>query len=163
MAHTFSGEEPSKADRACTMDAPRAYESLDEIKAIIRGFKSCALPREKWTHAAHLTVALWYLFHYSGEQASSLIRNGIKRYNASKGVETTPTGGYHETITLFWTWAVGKYLLVDSAGGSLLDIFNAMLERLADKNYPLRYYSRDRLMSWEARISWVEPDLLPLD
>jgi len=27
---------------------------------------------------------------------------------------------------------------------------------------PLAYYSRERLMSWEARTRWLEPDLQPL-
>ena len=31
---------------------------------------------------------------------------------------------------------------------------------IARKGYLLEYYTVDRLMSWEARIGWVEPDLL---
>jgi hypothetical protein len=33
---------------------------------------------------------------------------------------------------------------------------------LADKEALLRFYSRSRLMSSEARATWIEPDLLPL-
>ena len=32
----------------------------------------------------------------------------------------------------------------------------------AERDHLLRYYSRERLMSPEARFGWVEPDLQPL-
>jgi hypothetical protein len=33
---------------------------------------------------------------------------------------------------------------------------------LLEKNFPLAYYSAQRLFSDEARTSWVKPDLRPL-
>jgi hypothetical protein len=39
---------------------------------------------------------------------------------------------------------------------------NNLAARYANKDLPLEYYSRDHLMSWEARIDWVEPDIKPL-
>ena len=37
-----------------------------------------------------------------------------------------------------------------------------VLEACADK-YRLRdHYSREQIMSWDARLGWVEPDLAPL-
>ena len=42
-------------------------------------------------------------------------------------------------------------------------IVNAMMwSSLADPNWLLEYWSRDRLMSVEARRQWVEPDLKSL-
>lgn len=40
-------------------------------------------------------------------------------------------------------------------------LVNEALVRFADKRMLLRFYSRDRLMSPEARAGWVEPDLAP--
>jgi hypothetical protein len=128
----------------------------------VRAFEDTTLPRVEWTHRAHLTVALWYLTHYSGREATARIRTGIKRYNASKGILTTPTGGYHETLTMFWICMISHFLLFADAGGSLVELTNAMLAECAVKDLPLRYYSRERLMSPHARASWVEPDLQPL-
>ena len=40
------------------------------------------------THQAHLTVALWYLRHRPGEEATSRIREGIRCFNLSHGNTT---------------------------------------------------------------------------
>ena len=139
------------------------YRDLPDIKKLISEFEDCSLPRSRWTHQAHLTVAFWYLSNHTGEEAAARIRVGIKRYNAANGVQTTRTGGYHETITLFWIWAVSRYLLLADQRLSVVELANGLVEHYADKNYTFRDYSRDRLLSWEARTGWVEPDLNPLD
>ena len=144
----------------CKMVVER-YDTFSEIENLVRGFDDCTLPKPEWTHRAHLTVAMWYLVHYSGREATTRIRNGIKRFNAAKGVKTTPTNGYHETMTMFWICVVSRYLLFADADCSFIELVNGMLESCGDKNLPLKYYSRDLLMSVRARASWVEPDLRP--
>ena len=37
------------------------YQTEDEIEALVTAFNDCTLSRNEWNHAAHLTVALWYL------------------------------------------------------------------------------------------------------
>ncbi|HVF48581.1 MAG TPA: hypothetical protein VNA19_00760, partial [Pyrinomonadaceae bacterium] len=116
-----------------------------------------------WTHAAHLSVALWYLLRHPPEEAIEIIRAGIKRYNDAHGVETTPTGGYHETITLFWIHIVRRYLAEAAhADSTLVTLANNLLLRYCRSDLPLEYYSRARLFSAEARARWVEPDLQAL-
>ena len=137
------------------------YATLGEIEALVRAFEDCSLPKPEWTHRAHMTVALWYLVHCSGREATSRIRNGIKRFNAAKGVLTTPTGGYHETMTIFWICIVSRFLLYADAECSFVELVNGCIERCGDKNLPFEYYSRERLMSLRARTSWIEPDLKP--
>jgi hypothetical protein len=146
----------------CEASAP-TYRTLDEITSLIQGFETGLLPRSEWTHAAHLTVALWYLSRASGREATARIRNGIKRFNAAKGIPTTPTSGYHETITLFWICIVSRYLLAADAGDSLVELVNGLLARYANSHLPFAYYSRDLLMSPRARASWIEPDLKSFD
>jgi len=90
------------------------------------------------------------------------IRSGIRRYNEANGVRMTATGGYHETMTLFWTCAVSFYLGQAGEGRSILALANGMLSLFRNKHLPLAYYTRERLMSWRARTSWIEPDLKPL-
>ena len=140
-----------------------AYSSAAEVLALVRDFKFCTLPRDEWTHRAHLTVALWHELRYPWPEAVRLMREGILRYNAAHGIRQTRESGYHETLTLFWLRMVREYLTELAPGGKreLASLANGLAERYP-KELPLRYYSRERLMSWEARAAWVWPDLLPL-
>jgi hypothetical protein len=151
-----------RTDSSHTGEASEYYRTTGEVESLVRAFEACTLPRPEWTHQAHLTVALWYLAHCSGREATARIRNGIKRYNAANGVQMTKDGGYHETITLFWICAISKYLLLADAGCSFVELANGMIARFSDGRLPLEYYSRELLMSWRARTSWVAPDLKAL-
>ena len=147
-----------------TTEEKASYEHLTEIESIVHGFQWCTLSRERWTHAAHLTIALWYHLRLSWPDAEKLICASIKRFNAAHGIMTTPTGGYHETMTLFWVHMVREFLEdVREEKLSVLRLFNRFIERYGRKELPLEYYSRERLMSLEARAHWVEPDLKNLE
>jgi hypothetical protein len=139
------------------------YSNAAEVLALIRDFKFCTLPRQRWTHRAHLTVALWHQLRYPWPEAVKLVRDSIMRYNEAHGIVQTRESGYHETMTLFWMRMVREYLKGATAGGrcSLASLANGVVA-LYPKELPLVYYSRERLMSCEAREKWVEPDLLPL-
>jgi hypothetical protein len=67
------------------------YCSTDELAHLVTEFEACTLARERWTHEAHLTVALWYLARHELAEATALIRDGIKRYNQVCGVAQTKT------------------------------------------------------------------------
>ena len=134
------------------------YRAAEEIASLVSAFDDCSLPRPEWTHAAHLTVALWYLLRHDAGEATNLIRAGILRYNAAHGIAATPTGGYHETLTLFWIRCVRQYLAAHTQDTPLLALANGLVARY-DKNTPLKYYTRERLFSPVARAGWVEPDL----
>jgi hypothetical protein len=143
--------------------SPEPHSKPEEIGKLVEAFESCTLPREEWTHRAHLTVALWYLSRHGEAEATELIRRGIQRFNRARGIVTTRTSGYHETITLFYVRVVRRHLRESGAGGCAVDLVNSLLRDYGDRNLPLEYYSRERLMSWEARAGWVEPDLKTLD
>jgi hypothetical protein len=141
----------------------RFARTIEEIEELVRRFEACTLPRERWTHEAHLTVALTYLCRYPQPDATELIRVGIKRYNEAHGVRQTPEGGYHETITRFFIWAISRVIAEAGPATPLPALFEGMMARLGDRELPLEYWSKSRLMSWEARTNWVDPDLKPLD
>jgi hypothetical protein len=136
------------------------YNSDSEIKDLIAGFENCTLPRSEWTHSAHLSIAVWYLSYYQEPEAITNICEGIKKYNSAIGILNTSNSGYHETITQFWIRIVQRYLLVTKVI-SILHSTNEIISQ-CDKDLPLQYYSRDLLMSFAARIRWIEPDLKPL-
>src|SRR5258707_10140314 len=120
------------------------FASLSEVEDLSRNFESGTLPRERWTHHAHLAVGLWYLSHFPEEDAMKLIREGIKRYNLAVGIANTRTSGYHETITLAWARLVKHLLSEESNNIGTLSIYHSLLSRFDDRNTLLGYYSRDR-------------------
>src|SRR4029453_6823639 len=132
------------------------YESAEEITDLVRAFETCTLDRGLWTHHAHLIVALWYLVRRPKEEATRLIREGIKRYNEACGVVTTKESGYHETVTLFYIWLVDDFVKGHEETDSIFETAKKLIKARGDKTLPLQYYSRERLMSWEARAGWVE-------
>ena len=138
----------------------RLYESPAEIERVVRGFESCGLPPSEFTHAAHLTVALWYLSRLTAPEAAGRMRAGLYRFLDHHGVGQ---GKYNETITLFWIKLIRKFLDEADVNRSLTDIANEMIASLNDSQLIFAYYSRERLFSEEAKGAWVEPDLKPLD
>ena len=127
-------------------------------------FQSRRLAKEKWDHSCHLRVAAG-IYLLLGEPGAYVMSVGIQRLNQAHGVPLTPTGGYHETLTRLWFYlvarAVDRFGLVRQPDSP--ELLQRMLECLEDRNLPLHFYTRERLMSWEARIGWLEPDLQSLE
>jgi hypothetical protein len=136
---------------------------MSDIDAVVHDWESCALPLATWQkHETHLRVALWHLLHYEEAEATRRMRDGIQRFNAANGIEMTPTGGYHETITLAALQLIAAYLDQVSREQPFEMLATGLLEQFPSTKTLMQYYSRDLLMSWEARTEWVEPDVAPL-
>lgn len=133
------------------------YKNETEINEISSLFEAAKLPHENWRHAEHLTMAMHYALHNDFDESLNKMRSGILKLNDFHGVVTTNERGYHETLTVIWTRAVFDYVKANP-NKSLLDTANEIIEKF-DKDYPLEFYSRDRLFSVEARYRFVEPDL----
>lgn len=133
--------------------------SSEQIDQIIQGFESTQLPKEQWTHSAHLIIALWYCTTYDNTIVMNLLRNNITKYNEQVGTPNTESEGYHETITRFWFWQTQQFLRTHQN----LDFTTACNEYIhsayGQKSAPLNYYSKELLFSTKARMSYVKPDL----
>lgn len=129
-----------------------------EIESFIRSFEDCSLPRSEWTHAHHLIMALWYIRRHGREEATPLIRDGIRRFNTRHGNYK----GYHETITLAWIALIDRFIRSKEDDKNIASLSAELLEGCGERDYLLRFYSRERLFSDEARRGWVAPDLGPL-
>jgi hypothetical protein len=126
---------------------------VDLTRALERG----EVANQSFHHLSHLHVAWVYLSESSSvDEAASKMRNTLQRFAASAG----KSGKYHETITLFWVHLLAGLRAIGSRE-SLKQIVQAN-PRLLEKNFPLAYYSSERLFSNKARSSWIEPDLKPL-
>ena len=106
-------------------------------------------------------MAYLYLLRFPYPEALERLRTGIQAYNAAHGIQDTPTGGYHETLTQVWLQLVHTALR-QFGPADTADAFFDTQTQLSDKRTPLLFYSRERLMSAEAKRMFVEPDLAPL-
>jgi hypothetical protein len=134
-----------------------------EARKLVHQFEIGGLPKEKWTHEAHFVMALWYCCRQPLPQAIESIKEGIKKYNISIGGENTDHSGYHETITVFYTSLIINYVLQTGVGKQFESNLNGLWQQeFLKKDFPFKYYSRELLMSKEARKNWLAPDLQPL-
>jgi len=136
----------------------RKYKHESEVHDLVRAFEDATVSRDDWKHAEHLVVALYYLTRHDLETAYVRMKNGILNLLV-KGfkVDLTKEMPYHETITLFWMRTVSDFN-GSKNGASLLEKANEVAYKW-DKDYPLKFYSRELLFSDEARARFVEADL----
>ncbi len=134
------------------------FNDEKEIAEVVRSFEEATVPRSEWKHAHHLVVALDYVIRYDLETAIDKIRDGLFRLLKAFEVDLAKEMPYHETLTVFWMRTVAVYN-ASKNGSSLLDKTNDLVATY-DKDYPLRFYSREYLFSDEARARFVEGDLV---
>jgi hypothetical protein len=132
-----------------------------EIEALVCSFEEHRLAHADWNHAAHLAVATVYTRRY-GVGALDRVRAAIQSYNESIGVVMTDTSGYHETMTVFFMRMVAHLLKDLPEETPMPEQVEVVIHALADRKMMLAYYTRDLLMSRDARYGWIEPDLKPL-
>ena len=121
------------------LDIPFAGDA--EIIDMVAQFEACRWPYSRWTHRAHLGVALCYLKQYPFAQALDRIRYHIPLYNRTCG----DPDGYHDTITVLFMRRVNQFL-----GNNPQTALTTAVEELVkacDMQWPLRYYSPERLWS----------------
>ena len=134
------------------------YTKEEEIHNLVVAFEDASVARDVWKHAEHLVVALFYVDKYGTETGTDKMRMGLfNLLTKGFGVDLAKEMPYHETMTVFWMRAVADFS-ASKNGTSLLDKTNELVEAY-DKDYPLRFYSRELLFSDGARAEFVEPDL----
>jgi hypothetical protein len=131
----------------------------DEI--FLTQFETAEWPFEEWHHRQHIKVAYLYLRRYAFETAIQRMCAGIKTYNAAHRVAEGPASGYHETLTQVWMHLV-HLTLCEFGPGESADAFVDKHSQLLSKRAVLFFYSRDRIMSDEAKRQFIAPDLTPL-
>jgi hypothetical protein len=138
--------------------APRVkYKDERELEEVVKKFEHCEYGLAEFPHARHLTVAAWYLSRLPAAEAMAAMRRSLLRFTGHHKKQ-----GYHETITRFWMELVAGFLSQDGMGRTLVESVNALLEEYSNKEIIFAYYSRDRVMSDEAKQEWLEPDVKPL-
>ena len=134
------------------------FKNESEVLDLVRSFEEATIPHDDWKHAEHLVVALYYLTHHDLDTAYGKMREGILNLlEHGFKVDLTKEMPYHETITLFWMRVVAEFN-ASKNGASLLDKANEVAYKW-DKDYPLKFYSRELLFSEDARERFVDADL----
>ena len=134
------------------------YETENQILEIVRAFENGTISRDEWRHNEHVLVAFFYAFHHDYETALAKMRAGIFNLLKAFQVDLSKEMPYHETLTVFWMRTIFD-LIEKQKNDSFVETANRVLETCADKDLPLKFYSRERLFSDEARRNFVEADL----
>ncbi|QNM83039.1 hypothetical protein H8M03_01350 [Sphingomonas sabuli] len=138
---------------------PRLFESDAAIMRIGEGLLARTLPRAEWTHEAHLAATTYVLLRRPDVDVDASLGDIIRAYNASVGGVNSDTEGYHETITRTFLAGVRLFLAEADRREPLFELVNDLLRSpIGKRDWPLRFYSPERLFSVEARRSWVRPD-----
>lgn len=144
------------------VDLLRVWESLAMDDAeLLEAFETCTLPFEEWTHRAHLRVAYLYASRFPATEALDRMRTSIKAYNKATDTPEELERGYHETITVAFMRLVRQAIREQGPLGSSREFYR-VCGRALNKGVLLNYYSKGRLISLEAKQSFVEADLQPL-
>ena len=142
---------------------PRFFNSDAEIERIGEGLLARNLPRADWTHEAHLAATTYLVLRRPDIDLETALPDIIRRYNESVGGVNDDRQGYHETITRVFLHGVRLFLGDATEDEQLQALINELLTSpMGRRDWPLRFYSRERLFSVEARRRFVTPDLAAL-
>lgn len=142
---------------------PRFFSSDADIEHIGEGLLARTLPRAEWTHEAHLAATTYLLLRHAEIDLDQALPGLIRSYNESVGGVNSDSEGYHETITRVFLHGVRLFLSEADLEDPLHELVNELLlSPMGKRDWPLRFYSRERLFSVEARRHFIEPDLQAL-
>jgi hypothetical protein len=142
---------------------PRFFHSEAEIEHLGEGLLARTLARSEWTHEAHLAATTYLLLKRPDVDLDTELAGIIRRFNESVGGVNSDTEGYHETITRVFLHGVRLFLGEADPKEPLHELVNELLlSPMGRRDWPLRFYSRERLFSVEARRNFVPPDLAAL-
>ena len=142
---------------------PRLFHDDAEIVRIGKGLLARTLPRPDWTHEAHLAATTYLLTRRPDIDIDKELPGIIRAYNESVGGVNSDSEGYHETITRLFLHGVRLFLAETDGHEPLHElVIELLLSPMGRRDWPLRFYSPERLFSVEARRKFVPPDIAAL-
>ena len=143
--------------------SPRLFHDDAEIVRIGEGLLARTLPRVDWTHEAHLAATTWLLTRRPDIDIDRELPGIIRGYNESVGGVNSDSEGYHETITRVFLHGARLFLAEADTSEPLHEMVNELLlSPMGKRDWPLRFYTPERLFSVEARRAFIPPDLAAL-
>jgi hypothetical protein len=142
---------------------PRLFTDDAEIVRIGEGLLARTLPRPEWTHEAHLAATTYLLTRRPDIDIDKELPGIIRAYNESVGGVNSDSEGYHETITRVFLHGARLFLAEVDPTEPLHELVNELLlSPMGRRDWPMRFYSGERLFSVEARREFVPPDVAAL-
>ena len=136
--------------------------SSDQVEELVSRFRARTLAKEEWTHEAHLTVGLWFVYHHDFFDALCQIKSGIITLNASFGGINDGNSGYHETLTVFWAKIMAEYVRLNELPFDET-VNNFLSTPLTEKSLPFEFYERETLLSPPFRAVFHQPTHKTID
>jgi|GraSoiStandDraft_4_1057263.scaffolds.fasta_scaffold26886_4 hypothetical protein len=130
-------------------------------ETLLRLFEQGTFPADQWGHREHVKVAYLLLRRYPLAESTDRMRSALQAFATIHSVPNVLERGYHETITLVWMQLV-HFTLCEYGPAESADHFYEQHPELSQSRALRFFYSRDRLMSWEAKQKFVDPDITPL-
>ena len=123
----------------------------------LSAFEACTI--EEFHHRDHIKVTYLYLRRHPLDEAITKVRTGLQALAVAWSAPVDDLEkGYHETMTQAWVRLVHLTLSRGEAAENA-DAFCDQQPQLMQKTRLQLFYSRERLMTWEAKREFVEPDL----
>lgn len=126
----------------------------------LSAFEACTL--QEFHHRDHIKVAFLYLRRHPLDEAISKVRAGLQALAVAWSAPIDDLEkGYHETMTQAWV----RLVHLKSRNGEACESAETFCDQhpqLMHKTLLDSFYSRPRLMTWEAKRAFVEPDLAEL-
>lgn len=142
---------------------PRLFSTDAEIAHLGEGLIARSLARAEWTHEAHLTAATYLLLRRPEIDLDTELPGLIRGFNESVGGVNSDSEGYHDTITRAYLHGIRLFLAEADTAEPLHELVNELLlSPMGRRDWPLRFWSKERLMSVEARRGFVPPDVAAL-
>nr|WP_294846255.1 hypothetical protein [uncultured Sphingomonas sp.] len=138
----------------------RHFDTDEAVAHVGEGLLRADLPKVEWTHEAHLAATLYLLLRHPEIDLDAELAGLIRRYNESVGGVNDDSEGYHDTITKAYLRGIRLFLSERSPAPPLHNLANELLHSpMGKRDWPLRFWSKARLFSVDARRAWVEPDI----
>jgi hypothetical protein len=141
----------------------RHFETDSAVARVGDGLLARTLPREEWTHEAHLAATTYLLLEHPEIDLDAELPSLIRAYNESVGGVNDDTQGYHDTITRAYLRGIRLFLAESDRTAPIHELVNELLHSpMGKRDWPLRFWSRDVLFSVAARRGWIKPDLVAM-
>ena len=140
----------------------RLFADDAAVRHIGAGLLARTVPKPEWTHEAHLAACTWLVCERPDVAPERDLPGIIRAYNESVGGVNDDTQGYHETLTQLYIKGVRAFVAMRSEEKLAARVNALLASEMGPRDWPLRFYSRERLFSVAARRGWVEPDLAPI-
>lgn len=120
-----------------------------------QSFTDCSYPASDFNHREHIQLAYILLVRHPLDEAYARTKDLLLKYLRHHGADETK---YHVTMTRAWLMAVRYFM----DKGPVFRNATAFIEanpRLLDPTIMFTHYSRERLLSDDARRTFIETDL----